>query len=167
MSGRQEQPRQLRHLHEAWKAVLLKPLHIFALFILSARVQLTASIPAGFWGLVLLRPWAEGIAGTQSSPARSLRLLSPCFSTRTLHLMQRAVASCPCPPRNPVKGKESMFSSKTNALISQFANMLRCERLTVRQEEQLSRRHSPHCLPCGQRSCRPYGGAVTSPAPDG
>ena len=37
-----------------------------------------------------------------------------------------------------MKVKESMFSSKINALISQFANMPRCERLAVRQEEQPS-----------------------------
>lgn len=31
-----------------------------------------------------------------------------------------------------------MLSSKTDAVISQFANKLRCEWLSVRQEEQLS-----------------------------
>lgn len=53
-----------------------------------------------------------------------------------------------------------MLSSKTDAIISQFANMLRCEQLMVRQEEQLSCRHSPRCLPRGQGRRR----AVISPA---
>lgn len=141
--------------------MLVSSLRIFALFIVSAKVQLSASIPTDqSCSVPGQRAWLA------HNSAHTLRLLSPCLTTRSLRLMQRAVVSCPCPSRNPVKGKESIVSSKTNALISQFANMLRCEWLTVRQEEQLSRRHSPHRLPCGQGRS-PYARDVTSPAPDG
>lgn len=43
MSGRSSHG-QLEHPHEIWEAVLLKSLHIFVLFIASARVQLSTSI---------------------------------------------------------------------------------------------------------------------------
>lgn len=77
---------ELLHPRETWVAALLKSLCIFVLFMVCARAQLSARIPADQPSI----PADQSFSGPGQrallawNPAHTLRLLSPCFTIKSL-----------------------------------------------------------------------------------